>query len=171
MQLVVNPKIGKRLGSKMKEVMIESKSGNYKNLDNGNVEVAGIELQGDDYTMRLKTTDGMAAQTMQNGMGVVILDTEISKELELEGLARDLVRAIQNSRKDAKLDVSNRISLIIKLQQELVEVVNQFNDFIKSEVLASELVIVLPEDDMKSDYTYEDIKIGSYSIDLGISKI
>ena len=171
MQLVVNPKIGKRLGSKMKEVMIESKSGNYKNLDNGNVEVAGIELQGDDYTMRLKTTDGMAAQTMQNGMGVVILDTEISKELEQEGLARDLVRAIQNSRKDAKLDVSNRISLKIKLQQELVEVVNQFNDFIKSEVLASELVIVLSEDDVKSDYTYKDIKIGSYSIDLGISKI
>lgn len=171
MQLVVNPKIGKRLGSKMKEVMIESKSGNYKNLDNGNVEVAGIELQGDDYTMRLKTTDGMAAQTMQNGMGVVILDTEISKELEQEGLARDLVRAIQNARKDAKLDVSNRISLTIKLQQELVEVVNQFNDFIKSEVLASELVIVLSEDDVQSDYTYEDIKIGSYSIDLGISKI
>ena len=171
MQLVVNPKIGKRLGSKMKEVMIESKSGNYKNLDNGNVEVAGIELQGDDYTMRLKTTDGMAAQTMQNGMGVVILDTEISKELEQEGLARDLIRAIQNARKDAKLDVSNRISLKIKLQQELVEVVNQFNDFIKSEVLASELVIVLSEDDVQSDYTYENIKIGSYSIDLGISKI
>jgi len=171
MQLVVNPKIGKKLGSKMKEVMIESKSSNYKILDNGNVEVADIELQGDDYTMRLKTTDGMAAQTMQNGMGVVILDTEISKELKQEGLARDLVRAIQNARKDAKLDISNRILLKIKTQQELVEVINQFNNFIKSEVLANELLMVLSDNDIKSDYIDKEIKIGSYTVSLGISKI
>ncbi|MGB1360764.1 MAG: isoleucine--tRNA ligase [Alphaproteobacteria bacterium] len=166
MQLVVNPTIGKRLGSQMKDVMMQSKAGNYTMLDNGNVEVAGVELSGDDYTMRLQTTEGMAAQTMQGGMGVVILDTEITPELEAEGFARDVIRAVQNARKDANLDVSDRIVLTINTDETITGAINQFNDFIKSEVLANELNIT----DASGDFISEDIKIGKSVIKIGLSK-
>ena len=166
MQLVVNPKIGKRLGKDMKEVMIQSKAGNYKMLDNGNVEVAGVELSGDDYTMRLQTAEGVAAQTMQGGMGVVILDTEITPELEAEGFARDVVRGVQNARKDADLDVSDRISLSIETDDIIGSAVDKFSDFIKTEVLATDLTIGTASGDFISD----DIKVGNSKIKIGFSK-
>ena len=54
---------------------------------------------------------GSHATAMLAGGGFVVLDTDVTPELELEGAARDLVRAVQQARREAGLEVSDRISL------------------------------------------------------------
>ena len=49
--------------------------------------------------------------TLKGAAGLVVLDTAVTPELELEGRARDLIRQIQQARRDAGLDVSDRIAL------------------------------------------------------------
>ena len=51
------------------------------------------------------------ATTLPSNTGVVVLDTDLTPELEAEGLARDLVRLVQQARRDAGLNVSDRIAL------------------------------------------------------------
>ena len=72
-------------------------------------------LQEGEYT--LETVAGPAATTPRPGCcrggGFVVLDTAVTPELEAEGVARDLVRAVQQARRDAGLDVSDRIALTI----------------------------------------------------------
>lgn len=167
MQLIVNPKIGKRLGKDMKAVMNASKSGDWTYGDAPDtVVVAGITLGMDDYTMRLQTADGVAAQTIQGGMGAVILNTVLTPELESEGIARDVIRAIQNSRKEANLDVSDRITITIATNQTIAESIHTHQDFIAKEVLATTLHIT---DDIQGDYISKPVKIGDGTITIAIS--
>lgn len=69
----------------------------------------------------------------------VALDTNITKELRLEGLSRDVIRAVQNARKQAGLEVDDRINLYLSCKTELKEAVEKHSDEIKQEVLAESL--------------------------------
>jgi isoleucyl-tRNA synthetase len=71
---------------------------------------------------------------------VVALDTDITKDLRLEGLSRDMVRAVQNARKQAGLEVDDRIILYLSCENELKEAVEKYGEEIKQEVLAENLV-------------------------------
>ncbi len=59
------------------------------------------------------SADGGTATGVLRRGGFVVLDTEVTPELAAEGLARDLVRAVQQARRDAGLDVSDRIALTV----------------------------------------------------------
>ena len=68
----------------------------------------------------------------------VLIDTKVTPELKIEGIARDLVRAVQNARKNNGLNVEDRIVLRISTENELIEkAVNNFKDIIETETLAS----------------------------------
>jgi len=110
-ELKVNPQIGKRIGAKMKEVMAAQRAGEWTLLDSGNVEIAGIELPPEDFTMRVVTPEGQDAEPFDSGSGLVVLDTRVHPELQKEGLARDFVRLVQQGRKDAGFEVTDRISI------------------------------------------------------------
>ena len=71
--------------------------------------------------------------------GFVVLDTLVTPELEAEGLARDVVRAVQQARKDAGLDVSDRISLTLGGSAETRAAVTAHRDLIARETLATAL--------------------------------
>ena len=64
-----------------------------------------------EYSLRLVATDPSRATTLPANTGVVVLDIELTPELEAEGVARDLVRLVQQARRDAGLHVSDRIAL------------------------------------------------------------
>ena len=139
--LVVKPQIGKRLGQKMKEVMIASKTGKWTLRPDGIVELAGVELSPDDYTMRVMAPEGSDTGLFDASRGVVVMDTRVYPELEREGHARDIVRLIQQTRKEGGLQVTDRIRLNLVLPEALVQAVEEHRARIAQDTLALELTI------------------------------
>ena len=77
-----------------------------------------------------------ASAALPRGDGVVVLDLAVTPELEAEGLARDLVRLVQQARRDAGLDVSDRIDLAIGTPDEVRRRLEPFADMVAGETLA-----------------------------------
>jgi isoleucyl-tRNA synthetase len=69
--------------------------------------------------------------------GFVILDGKVSAELAAEGLARDVIRVVQQARKDAGLDVSDRIKLTVRANDLVLSAVGAHLELVKSETLAT----------------------------------
>jgi isoleucyl-tRNA synthetase len=78
-------------------------------------------------------------RVVREGATSVALDLEVSPELRLEGLARDLVRAVQDLRKAAGLAVEDRIELAVKAQGEVADAVDAHRDHLLAETLATAL--------------------------------
>jgi isoleucyl-tRNA synthetase len=139
-QLVVNARAaGPRLGPNVQKVIKAVKAGDWSEVD-GRVVAAGVELFEGEYEQRLVATDPAATAALPGGAGVVVLDTVVSPELEAEGVARDLVRVVQQARKDAALDVSDRITLTLELPEAVRTAVEPHLEFVRSETLTSSVV-------------------------------
>ncbi|GAA4189587.1 isoleucine--tRNA ligase [Microbacterium oryzae] len=112
-RLTVNARAaGPRLGKQVQQVIKASKSGDWSEQD-GVVTAGGIALEAGEYELALDTSgrpEGEAIATLPSG-GFVLLETTTTPELEAEGLARDIVRAVQDTRKAAGFEVSDRIRL------------------------------------------------------------
>src|ERR687898_358906 len=78
-------------------------------------------------------------RVVRDGATTVALDLEVSPELRLEGLARDLVRAVQDLRKSAGLEVADRIELAVKADGEAAAAVAAHRDYLLGETLATSL--------------------------------
>ncbi|MBN9611875.1 MAG: isoleucine--tRNA ligase, partial [Actinobacteria bacterium] len=75
------------------------------------------------------------------GGGFVLLRTETTPELEAEGIARDAIRAVQEARKNAGLDVSDRIVLLLAAAPELAAALETHADLIAAETLATGIAV------------------------------
>ncbi len=105
-------------------------------LDDGSSE----SLDRDDLQVRLSAKPGWAAA--QGKDCVVVLSTEITPELVTEGVAREIVHAIQSRRRDCECDYTDRIEVgIVTDSAEIRRAVEQFNGYIRSETLATVLKI------------------------------
>ena len=80
----------------------------------------------------------LRSTAMLPGGGFVVLDTEVTPELAREGVARDLVRAVQQARRDAGFEVSDRISLTVTGAQEVYYATVHHQDLLVEETLASQ---------------------------------
>ncbi|GAB2838370.1 isoleucine--tRNA ligase [Microbacterium insulae] len=103
---------GPRLGKQVQHVIAGAKAGVWEEID-GSVVVDGIALQEGEYELTLEAggvDEGTAIALLTDG-GFVLLDTATTPELEAEGLARDVIRAVQDTRKAAGFEVSDRIDL------------------------------------------------------------
>jgi isoleucyl-tRNA synthetase len=135
-ELVLSPQVlGPRLGREMQRVIAAHKSGDWT-LDDGRAVVGGVELEPGEFEFRLVSAGEGAVSTLKNSDGVVVLDTEVTEDLEVEGRARDLIRLIQQARRDAGLDVSDRIELTIAASAELVGAFSAHSVLVENETLA-----------------------------------
>jgi isoleucyl-tRNA synthetase len=100
-----------------------------------NVDGHDHELTADDLLVGLQPLDGF--QVEREGGHAVALDLAMDEELRREGWAREVVRAVQNARKDAGLDVSDRIALTLAGDVEIVSVAQEFERLVADEVLAT----------------------------------
>jgi isoleucyl-tRNA synthetase len=128
--------VGPRLGQDMKKVMAAAKQGKWKARDDGTLDVDGIALRADEFELRLQPKEGVASQPLPGNKVIVALDTVVTPELEREGLARDLVRAIQQARKDAGLRVSDHVRLNLKLTPVLAAAATAHAEWIGAQTLA-----------------------------------
>lgn len=101
------------------------------------VEGAPVSLSGEQFsvTTSVNADEGQVADVLANGT-FVVLDTELTPELEAEGYARDVIRAIQDERKNAGLHVADRIDLTLTVPAERVGAVEAYREMIAHETLA-----------------------------------
>lgn len=139
-KLTVNARAaGPRIGKAVQQVIPAAKRGDWV-ASGDNVIVGGIELLPSEFELELTAADESNAISFLAGGGFVLLDTATTPELEAEGLARDLIRAVQDTRKAAGLDVSDRIRLDLFLASaDEAVAVESFVDIIAEETLASSI--------------------------------
>ncbi|HAZ17998.1 MAG TPA: isoleucine--tRNA ligase [Acidimicrobiaceae bacterium] len=132
--------LGPRLGGDVQAVFGAARSGSYELHEDGTATVAGHLLQPDEFTLGVESPEGVTAAALGSGDAVVVLDTEVTADLAREGLARDVVRQVQQARRDADLVVTDRIRLVLDGDDALLDAVRVHEDHVAGQVLATELV-------------------------------
>ena len=131
--------LGPRLGGDVQAVFAAARSGDFSLNDDGTVDVAGHTLSGDEFDLALESPEGVAAAALGSADAVVVLDAEVTPELAAEGLARDVVRQVQQARRDADLVVTDRIILQLGGHEAVLDAVRIHRDYVAAQVLATEL--------------------------------
>ena len=146
-KLTVNARVaGPRLGKNVQSVIQAAKAGDWTQVDS-TVVAGGVELLEGEYELELVAdfASGSEGEAPTDLIGIlasggfVILDGKVTEELAAEGLARDVIRQIQQARKDAGLDVSDRISLTLAADEVVLEAIRAHETLVCSETLATEL--------------------------------
>jgi isoleucyl-tRNA synthetase len=132
---VVARALGPRIGGAVQQVIRAVKAGEWKLVD-GSPVAAGVALQPGEYELKLVAAAPERSAALPGGEGVVVLDTTVTPELALEGLARDVVRVVQQARREAGLDVSDRIHLVVQAPPQVRTALDAHRDFVAGEVLA-----------------------------------
>jgi len=150
--LAVDPKIGKRLGKALKDVLAAARSGAWEAVGDGRYKVAGEIIEPGEYELRFKANEGLDAVAFDGAAGVVVLDTHVDEALEREGIARDFIRLVQVARKDAGLNVADRIHIEVKFANGGVRAIFDHEATVKAETLAETL---RPTDDLPAGFVSE----------------
>ncbi|MFR9802886.1 isoleucine--tRNA ligase [Pseudonocardia sp. RS010] len=137
-ELTVNARAcGPRLGGDTQKVIKAVKAGNWTSTASGTVTAGGIELLEGEFAERLQAADPASTSALPGNTGLVVLDTDVTPELAAEGTARDVVRAVQQARRDAGLEVSDRIALTLDAPEPVLDAVRAHEAFVAGEVLAT----------------------------------
>lgn len=130
----------------------------------GVVNICGYEL---DSNLFIPQTKAKQDYVIANVDGItVVLDITIDKDLMLEGLSRELIRTCQVMRKNANFDVADRIIVDFETSSEdLISVINKYNNKIKAELLATEITSLTNFD------TQDSTEIGEEQITIRMKKV
>ncbi len=159
---------GPRLGPDTKRVIAASKKGEWRALDDGRVEVAGQVLEPEEFGMRLEPVEGVACQALASNDMIAVLDFELSGELVQEGHARDLVRLVQQARREAGLHVADRIELALEVSDELRVAVDAFRDYLAENVLATRIDLDGP---LGAPAFEQETKLAGEPVRIALSKV
>jgi isoleucyl-tRNA synthetase len=144
-RLTVNARAaGPRLGRDVQQAIKGAKSGDWSVAADGTVTAGGLVLVAGEYALETvagAASDGQAVGMLPGG-GFVVLDTVVTADLAAEGLARDLVRAVQQARKDAGFHVEDRIELTIAGDEAVRAAAGTHQELIAQETLATSYAVV-----------------------------
>ncbi|MBO0693330.1 MAG: hypothetical protein J2P58_10575, partial [Acidimicrobiaceae bacterium] len=112
-----------RLGGDTPAVAAAAKAGDWSLLGDGRAQVGPAVLEPGEFELQLRPRSEETSRTLPGRTGLVVLDTESDPEQELEGLARDVIREVQRGRRDAGLNVSDRITLELDGSPQVLEAV------------------------------------------------
>ena len=150
MHLFVKPnykEVGKILGSKIKDFAAALESltnSDITKLQNGEeikLDLNGEEVLVTDAMIEVRISSKEGLNVGMEGSNFVILNTEVTEELLLEGLARELVSKIQNMRKELGFDLVDRINIYYNADEKITEMINKFDDYIKEETLGLNIIL------------------------------
>ena len=135
-RLTVNARAaGPRIGKDVQKAIAGAKSGDWSE-EGGVVTAGGIALEAGEYELdTVIGSDDVVASVLPSG-GFVLLDTTLTPELEAEGFARDVIRLVQDERKNAGLEVSDRIRLTLTVPEERLGAIRAHLALISRETLA-----------------------------------
>lgn len=127
--------LGPKLGKQMKDVLAATRSGDWS-LDGERAKAGGVTLEPGEFVLQLEPKPGFTAAALSSNDVVLVIDTEVTEELEQEGAARDFVRLVQQARKDAGLHVSDRIHLFAETDAATQAALEAHGSYIAEQVLA-----------------------------------
>jgi len=168
-QLQVNARaLGPRLGPETKRVIAASKKGEWRSLDDGRAEVAGQILEPGEFQLLLRPAEGVACQALSSNDMIAALDFDLTEALVQEGQARDLVRLVQQARREAGLHVSDRIRLGVTAESGLQRALAAFRDYVAENVLATEIDLEGGLDD--AALFIQDTRLGGEPVRITLAK-
>ncbi len=164
------PLLGKKVADKIKKLVQYVKEEKWRQIENEQIflgdETESYTIEKGEYELLLKANSEYSS-VFDNNKGIVVLSTELNDELILEGLARDVVRLIQETRKQADFHISDRIRVIIKAEDEKIkEAITTWNKYIKEQTLALSLDT---NKEIEADFyskEYQDLIVGIKLIKL-----
>ncbi len=112
----------------------------------------------DDVTLALQPLDGYEVEAEAGH--AVALQLELDDELRREGLAREIVHAVQNARKEAGLEITDRIDLTLAGDPDLLEAARAHQDYLAGEVLATAVAYDGTSDGAAAKIDGRDLSIG-----------
>ena len=161
--------VGKIFGPKIKLYTEALKTLDYndvKKLEND--ESIYINIDGEDYEVtkemvdiRTSSKEGFNVQMENNKF--IILNTELTKELVEEGIAREIVSKVQNLRKSSGFEIMDRINIYYSSSKEVVDAIENFKEFIMNETLANKLEI--------SEEIEETFNINEYDAKIKVERV
>ena len=120
-----------------------------------NIGTESIDLSLEDVEILSEDIPGWLVAN--EGHLTVALDINVTKELKEEGIARELINRIQNLRKESNFDVTDKITLAIGRHKEINEAVENFSQYIASQVLAEHIELTDEKDNKAKDIEIDDI--------------
>jgi isoleucyl-tRNA synthetase len=124
------PKLGPKLGARLREVRDALAAGAFTELDDGRFQVNGVVLEADEVLVERVGREGWAVAT--DGVLTVALDTTLDDELRLEGRLLDRIHEVNVLRRDSGLELTDRI----KLRVPDADLVERYRDRLAAETLA-----------------------------------
>ncbi len=161
------PVIGPRHGAAVGRVMAGARSGEWRVLDDGRVEVGGVTLEPDEFQLTARARPGH--EVAEEGDLLVALDTEIDPALAAEGLAREVAHRLQNLRKQAGYEISDRIVAAIGGDPQAIEQLAGHRDWLAAETLATALELG-PDAALADAEHDEQLNIDGAHIRLGVRR-
>lgn len=137
--------LGKELGPLMKQaaqVIATLTSEQIQSILDGtklSIEVSGNEVELDSEKVLVERLEKDDLKVLNDGTLTVGLDSKVTDELKKEGYVRDLIRGIQNQRKENGYNVTDRIKIKLSGDSDLQNAFTMFEDFIANETLANEI--------------------------------
>ena len=169
MNFVIKPNfkvVGKMFGKDIKayQALLENLSDEEKNKLNNKESIIvkfldnDLEINADMVDIRINAKEGFDVAMDSNDF--IILDTKLSEDLILEGLARELVSKVQNLRKLKDFDIQDRIKLYISGDVDIDKCLSTYEEFIKNETLTLEIVKEIKGEtyDINDHETYLDVE-------------
>ena len=148
LEYVVKPNfkvLGKDLGPKIKELQEVLSKLTSAEIAKISEEGLTVKLAGEDFELNeentlisIKQKEGYASTS--NNKTIVVLDTELTDELILEGLAREFVRKVQSLRKDADFVITDHIKVYYNGSDKIEKMFELYKDYVMGEVLGDELI-------------------------------
>ena len=158
--------VGKVFGSKLKEFqnkLLDLSIDSIKTLQNN--QAITMTIDSEEYTIDstmidIKTMSKEGYKSATDTDNFIILNTELTDNLIMEGIARELVSKVQNLRKSKDFEIADRITLYYKGDELVSKSIKEFEDFIKGETLSIDIIEkdVSNEVDLNGHITYIDVK-------------
>ena len=136
--------LGKELGPKIKSLQGELRNLSSEDAFSVSKKPLTIKLEGEDFVLTTENTittidvkDGYVASN--DSKTCVVLDTNLTDELILEGLAREIVRTIQNLRKEMDFVITDHINVYYSGNEKIDKMINMYKDYVMGETLAESI--------------------------------
>lgn len=166
---LLGPRFGKQFGAVRGALNAINPAEAARVLQSGEpleLQVGGeeVSLSAEEVLVQTESRGGLAVAS-DKGVTVAV-DTELTAELTQEGYARDIVRHLNNMRKEGGMDISDRVHVVWQADGDVATALSAFADYIQQETLA----LTLAAGETTAEMYTQEVTVGDQTVTLAITK-